>query len=197
MTVSTDEWVSRLSSTGAEQAKAIEELRVTLLRGVIAASSNRYGGRIQPEDVVQDALVKILNKLHTFEGRSSFQTWAMKIAVRTAIHELRRKYYQDVSLSALVENSIGFEPQDKTNQDELHSERDQILTIVQQLIETELTPKQRDAIRASLNGTPVEVYAKRISSNRNAVYKLTHDARMKLRQKITEAGYDLDAILPS
>ena len=61
----------------------------------------RYGTGLQAEDVVQDALLKILNSLDQFEGRSRFTTWAMTIAMRVGLSELRRKHYADVSLDSM------------------------------------------------------------------------------------------------
>jgi RNA polymerase sigma-70 factor (ECF subfamily) len=36
---------------------------------------------------------------------------------------------------------------------------------------------------------PVEVFAEKSGSNRNAVYKLVHDARVKLRSGFEDAGF--------
>ena len=67
---------------------ALEELRTVLVRGLTAAIRARYDNRIQADDIVQDALVKILDKLDTFEGRSKFTTWAMTIATRIIARSL-------------------------------------------------------------------------------------------------------------
>jgi len=57
-----------------------------------------------------------------------------------------------------------------------------ILDKLQKLISSELTTKQQDVVRAVLSGMPVEVIASRTGRNRNAIYKMFHDARKKLRQ---------------
>lgn len=41
------------------------------------------------EDVVQEALVKAYQKIHLFEGRSSFKNWLFQIAVNTAKNKMR------------------------------------------------------------------------------------------------------------
>ena len=189
-------WVDRLSSTGAEQESAVAQLRDILLRGVTAASRNRYGGNIQVDDVVQEALLTILDKLHTFEGRSKFTTWAMTIAMRKAISELRKKHHKDISMSTLLNGSMSFEPEVSSQGVAEETERYRALAILRDLIDTKLTSKQRDAMHALLNNVPVEVYAQQTGSNRNAVYKLTHDARIKLREGFEEAGFEaIDTIL--
>ena len=97
-------------------------------------------------------------------------------------------------MSALVEDSMSFQPEAAPDND---TERAQILAKLKELIATTLTPNQRHAVHALLNDVPVEVYAERTGSNRNAVYKLTHDARIKLRKGLEEAGFDsIDSILP-
>lgn len=62
------------------------------------------------------------------------------------------------------------------------------------LIESRLTDKQREALQGSLDGLPVEEIARRTGSNRNAVYKLIHDARMRLRDGFTEYGITADDV---
>ena len=194
--VEEDEWVARLSSTGDDREQAIQELRDILVRGLMATCRNRYDSRVQPEDVVQDSLIKILDKLDTFQGRSKFTTWAMTIAVRVAISEMRRKYFKDVSMDELLSTSMRFEPvavPEPAVGNE--SEKSSVLTKLRELIETKLSTKQRDAIHALLNGMPVEVFAEKSGSNRNAVYKLVHDARVKLRDGFERAGYKAEDII--
>ena len=63
--VKNDNWVERLKSADDTRDQAITELTNILLRGLTATCRNRYGNKVQPEDVVQDALIKILDKLDT------------------------------------------------------------------------------------------------------------------------------------
>jgi len=56
-------------------------------------------------------------------------------------------------------------------------------------IDTGLTPKQREAIQAELGGAPPEEIATRLGTNRNALYKLDYDARVRLKQAILAAGW--------
>lgn len=193
--VENEEWVKRLTSEESIRDQAITELRSILLRGLVATCKNRYGSKIHPEDVVQEALLKILEKVHTFEGRSKFTTWAMTIAVRIAISEMRRKHFQDVSMDKLLSDSMQFESTANL-ETELNGENEKnaMLNMLRKLIETHLTNKQRDAMHALLNGMPVEVYAEKMGSNRNAIYKLVHDARVKLRQGFEQAGYKAEDV---
>ena len=81
---------------GDVQAAALEDLRATLMAGLPYAlsgwlSPDRPGFQALAEEVTQEALLKILDNLHTFEGRSQFTTWAHKIAVNIALSKLRRR----------------------------------------------------------------------------------------------------------
>ena len=189
---SKDDWVERLKSedTGIRDS-ALEELRALLIRGLSRSLNNHYGNRkFNPEDIVQDALMKILAKIDTFEGRSRFTTWAMTIATRVGISELRRRHCKDVSLEGITgEDSLRIDLAD-TDQSAPGQSMDQqvILKKMNELIETVLSDKQRLAIRALLEGLPIEVIAERTGSNRNAIYKLVHDARTKLREGFQQSG---------
>lgn len=194
-TVNQDQWVERLKSDGNIRDQAIQELRRILLRGLTATCRNRYGNKVSPEDVVQDALLKVLGKIDTFEGRSKFTTWAMTIAVRIAISEMRRKHFQDVSMNDMLNESMQFEPEAAPTPAAGQNEaKVSVLQKLRELIQNNLTDKQKDAVHSLLNGMPVEVFAEKTGSNRNAVYKLVHDARVRLKLGIEQAGYRAEDI---
>jgi RNA polymerase sigma factor (sigma-70 family) len=191
-----DDLLARLNGTPEQKDEAICELRGILLRGLSKSLNNRYGQPFSAEDIVQDALMKILSSLDQFEGRCKFTTWAMTVATRIGISSLRRKYHQDVSLEA-------FDGQDNYRMEIVakesvgsweSSERDDLVHRLQQLIDTELTDKQRMAMRAFLAGFSTDGIADRVGTNRNAVYKLIHDARVKLKDGFERAGITADDV---
>ena len=189
-----ENWVERL--TGANREPAISELRELLVRGLSKSLGNRYDTKIQVEDVVQDALIKILASLDQFEGRSRFTTWAMTIATRVGISELRRKHYKDVSLSSMTTgDDLKIDITTATESSpESGLDRRNLLRRLQELIESELTEKQRAATQGLLDGLPVEEIARRAGSNRNAIYKLVHDARVRLRDGFANSGIKADDV---
>ncbi len=190
-----DQWVKRLKSDDAtERDTAISELRGILLRALGQTLTERYGSQLQTEDIVQDAVVKILDSIDRFAGRSRFTTWAISIATRMGLTELRRKRYRDVSLSEEGGASLLGALADHNEPAEIRADRQRILTTLDHLIQTELTEKQRQAIRASLDELPVAEIATRLGSKRNAVYKLVHDARAKLRSGLERSGINADDI---
>ena len=183
-------WPQRLQATAAAREQAIEELRRYLVRGLARSLSHRYGGKIQIEDVVQVALLKILDSIDSFQCRSRFTTWAMSIATRIGISELRRHHYRDISLDLVSrENGIKFDIADASSDSaDVEENRRNLFAQLQDLIDATLSKKQQIAIRGTLEGLPVEEIARRLQSNRNAVYKLVHDARLRLRQGFEAAG---------
>ena len=186
-----DPWVDRLRSTDSTQRDAaLVELRELLVRGLSRPMSHRYGGSLQAEDVVQEALLKILDSLDQFQGRSRFTTWAMTIATRIAISKTRRKHFQDVSIDSFSgDDAMRIEVAvDSSGSGEQAFDRQALIAKMQEVIDTELTEKQRFAIRALLEGMPVEIIAEKAGSNRNSIYKLIHDARQRLRRGLENAG---------
>ena len=109
---SNDNWVQRLKSGDTtERDSALIELRELIVRGLNRSLNNHYGSRsFNAEDVAQEALIKIMNALDTFEGRSRFTTWAMAIATRVGLTEYRRRHCKDISLDGITAgDSLKFE----------------------------------------------------------------------------------------
>lgn len=188
MTRGNDEWIAQLSSQSAEREAALSELRDALVRNLRKALAHRpHVDDALLDDTAQEALLRILDRLDQFQGRSRFLTWATTIAIRVAFDELRRKRWSDVSLDQVMADT-GMAP-GRSSAPSVQSERQALLEAMYGLIETELTEKQRNALLAELKGMPQDEIARHLGSNRNAIYKLTHDARRKLKRGLEKAGY--------
>jgi RNA polymerase sigma-70 factor, ECF subfamily len=190
-------WIRDLRACGPVQAEALTDLRGLLLRG-LAKSFQARGDTDQAfvEDVVQQALVHILDHLDQFQGRSRFTTWAMAIAVRLAMSALRRTRWQDVSLESMttpIKDATAWDRDDATSPAQ-HAEQHAIIEILRRLINEALTDKQWMALTAELGGMPLEEIARRMGSNVNAVYKLLHDARQRLKHGLETAGYTAEDV---
>jgi RNA polymerase sigma-70 factor (ECF subfamily) len=208
MTGRTNEtWVSDLQSGGDTQTAALEELRTTLLAGLPYAlsgwlSSSDPGFEALAEEVTQEALLKILENLHTFEGRSQFTTWAHKIAVNIALSKLRRRQWTDVSLEALTSDDDGVShpwlAADPSAGPAERAEQDDLLERINRIISEDLTKKQRRALVARLvYGMPADLLAKEMHMERNALYKLIFDAREHLKRRLLAEGLDPQEVLAS
>ncbi|MDX1437525.1 MAG: RNA polymerase sigma factor [Anaerolineales bacterium] len=196
-----EEWIADLS--GPDPDPALKDLRNILVNGLRAALSTYQNRNLENilEDFVQEALLKILDNLHSFRGESRFTTWAQKISINVAFTELRRRRWQNVSLQDMIDryDSNDFTPvilTDPSFSPEQQTLLSNALELIDQVINLELTAKQRDALVAViLGGVPLEEVASRMGTNRNALYKLIHDARKRLKQRLTAAGLSPDDIL--
>lgn len=182
---SNDQWLAALR--GPKKGVALADLRVLLVRGLRGALHPRLNG-VGPsvEDCVQEALIKILDNLDSFRGESRFTVWAQKIAVRTALAEMRRRKWRNVSLEEAILRHEESEnaPTDPLANPERVATRGVIMAQVRRFIDEELTDRQRRALLAALGEMPLEEIAQRMGTNRNALYKLLHDARQRLKQRM-------------
>lgn len=196
-----EEWLAALDGGGAEREAALSDLRALLMRGLGYAMADRpQVSQADMEGFVQDALLKILDNLRSFRGESRFTTWAQKIAVHEAFTELRRKRWENVSLEEIVARYDGdFTPPVLTDPDPSPEEQvtqRRLLDMVERLLVEELTERQRQAIVAVvLAGMPTEEVARRMGTNRNALYKLMHDARQRLKRRMLAEGVTPDDAL--
>ena len=198
MTTEQMPWVDRLKniSGNEEREKAVAELRAIVLRGLGGAFFKRGQDEAFCEDVCQEAMIKILKNLDSFEGRSKFTTWAISIAIRSGISQLRRRHFKDVSLEAITNNNdmqieIAVAAETSPSYD---MDKKALLKTLSELIEGELSDKQRTVVRALLGGMPVEEIATRTQSNRNAVYKLFHDAKLRLKKGFESKNFSVNDI---
>lgn len=191
-----DDWTIDLAAEDATRRDdAIRDLRDMLLRGLARSLSKQ--SRVDEaflEDIVQETSIKILEKLGDFAGRSKFRTWAVTVAVRTAVSKMRKRDWNNVSLESLT-SSAELDPQAAVDRSETAvqtSSRLEMLGKLKELITQELTERQWTAVTAELRGMPLPAIAEKLGTNTNAIYKLLHDARKKLRSGLETAGYTVD-----
>jgi RNA polymerase sigma-70 factor (ECF subfamily) len=206
------QWLDALTAQGEGRNQAIEDLRARLQRGIFYYLSRERSdlSDLAPEEITQmaqdfaqDSTLRVLDNLASFRGDSQFTTWAMKVAMRVAISEMRRARYRDYSLDEMTAESdlpassqtsvVGGLPIERP---ETSVEKEDALAKVSQALQNILTPRQRAAMEAIiLDDVPIEVVVERLGTNRNALYKLVHDARKKLRDYLEENGLTPEYIL--
>ena len=192
-----DVWIEELRQPGPRREAALVDLRADLLRGLRCALAGRPGmDDAFFEDTVQETLLKVLDRLDSFAGRGRFMSWALAIAIRVAQTTIRKQRWQGVSLDRFKDETSGpaVDVADQSMGPERASLRSELLVAMHRVIHEQLTDKQWLALTAEMNGMPQDEIARQLGSNRNAVYKLTHDARRKLRAGLEAAGFGADSL---
>ncbi len=182
------DWVADIGSAGDQRDAALGELRQVLMGGLRRAFQSAAGALL--EDCTQDALVRISTQFHTFRGDSRFVTWALSIATRCVLTEMRRARWKDVSLDQMAAAGELLPDPTPAGSADTGQDRTRLMKIMHDAIATELTGRQREVILAELGGAPVDEIAARLGTNRNALYKLVYDARVRLRGAILRAGWE-------
>ncbi len=101
--------------------------------------------RMEAEDMLQDAFIRIINKIHTYKGEGSLERWLRSVTVRTAL-----SYFQKTSFQ-----------QDHTGLDQLQ-EIPEFPTILSQMQEEELLElisQLPDGYRVVFNLHAIEGYS--------------------------------------
>lgn len=205
------EWIRDLNASGESQEAAIVDLRNILLRAALYFFSRNLGDFAglsrdeilqRAEDCAQDALIAVLNHLQDFRGDSKFSTWAYKFAINIALMSARRERWKGVSLDeladaaegrlsewAMQDKSAGVAPEQSAIQGELRE-------IIRDVIQRDLTEKQRQVLLLMVfNEVPMDEVVRHLDANRNAVYKMLHDARRKLKSSLRERGFEMGEAL--
>lgn len=201
-----EQWINDLQAKAVQRESALVDLRQVILTGLpyalnkwIPTNDPRFASLA--EEVAQDTLLRVLDRLSTFEGRSQFTTWVHKIAVRIALTELRRKRWENVSLDELVEGEEtppmeGLMTDHQASTPEELVEGTDMMQRLQRIIVEELTDKQRQAMMAiAIKDMPLEEVARRMGTNRNALYKLMHDTRLRLKRRLAQEGLTPEDVL--
>ncbi len=193
------EWLQALTERpGEAQGEALQDLSDFLQRATLVYLSlhrseltgwSRDDIRTLAEDVTQEALLEIRDSLESFRGDSKFTTWAYRFAINRAASELRRRHYRNVSLDQLQEDEpVVFQAlllEREAVEPERMMERRNYLNLLRDIIETDLNERQRAAITGvHVQGLPVDTVAAALSMNRNALYKLLHDARKRIKARL-------------
>ncbi len=167
--------------------QTIAELRGYLRRGLRKALGGIADHEI--DDFTHDAIVRILQNLPSYRGDSQFTTWAMTVAIRVAFSALRRRRHREQPVEADAElDDLAFGAI-RSDAPASVVEREDLLAALRRAITEKLTERQRVAILGELRQVPSEVLAERLGITRNALYKLHHDARKKLKAALIEAGF--------
>jgi RNA polymerase sigma-70 factor (ECF subfamily) len=192
-----EEWHLDLHAQGARRDEAVAHLHGLLLRAARFEVFRRRGSVPQlsaveldelAEEAADDAAISVLRRLDDFRGESSFRTWAYKFALLEASVKVRRRAWRDREVTLEPEHWESLAHAGPGPDDD--AENAALLAAVRDGIRSALTPRQRQVLVAAvLEGVPIDVLADRLGSNRNALYKVLHDARRRLREHVAAAGF--------
>ena len=199
---SNEDWLRELRASGEDQAAAVGDLRAYLLRAArytLHRRAGRLGHRASvdldqtAQDCAQDSLLAILARLDSFRGDSRFTTWAYSFAVHTALVAARREAWRTVPLDVLLDGAgqldrLGEMAVVGDNPDR-RARRREAWAVIREVLERELTGRQRQALHALIvEDVPLDELVRHWGSNRNAIYKLVHDARRRLKTRLASRG---------
>ena len=202
------EWIIALDGAGDDQAAALTDLRTYLLRAALFTLQRalHYVGHLESsslgqiaEDCAQEALTTIVQHLHEFRNESKFTTWAYAFAVNTALTAARRERWAPVALDRILEGSEALASpacdEDGPPDPERRALQVEMMAAIRDGIEHHLTARQKQVLRALVfEEVPLDEVVRHWGSNRNAIYKLLHDARRKLKAHLEGRGFDLEEI---
>lgn len=209
-TRSNQEWFDALSNQGMQQGEALEELRRLLLRAALFTLVTHLtdlqemseNERVAlAEECAQEALMAVLGRLGDFRGDSKFTTWVYKFGVNIALSRARRWRWKQVSLDDLADDEgtldwLQRNERFQTADSEQPVRQKEVVEVIREVLRTQLTPRQRQALKLiAFDNVPMDVVVQRLDSNRNAVYKSLHDARLKIKQQLIQRGYNLAEVM--
>lgn len=190
-----EDWIVRLSMTGAIREDAIAQLHALMMRAarhqVTRMPEAVDLGASRREEIINaaadEATMSVLTRLDTFEGRSKFTTWAFKFGILHAGVEVRRAHWngREINLEDLGDR---FEHADPSPPSQV--EASAMAAALKLAMYSVLTSHQRRvAVALLIDGVPIDVLAERLGTRRGALYKTLHDARRRLRAELARQGY--------
>lgn len=206
---SNQDWLFALRQEGEIQSRALAELRDFLLRSILLYLNNYRSDLRQmaltevrdlAEDLAQESVLAVQERLDTFRGDSKFTTWAYRFAINRTISELRRRQYRTDSWEAIsdVEKPtmvLLFE--ERLDPEQAAAVKGAIATL-REIIQDELSERQRLAIRAiHFEGASMQETADELEISANALYKLLFDARQKVKAHLMLLYPDISELFKS
>jgi RNA polymerase sigma factor (sigma-70 family) len=77
--------------------------------GKMMTVSLRYSRhRMEAEDLLQDAFIKVFDNIHRFEGKGSFEGWIRRILINTALKNVSKHSFQKegIGMEGVLETSV-------------------------------------------------------------------------------------------
>lgn len=124
-----EELVVRACAELPYRTRAYEELMRRHERLIFGVCLRLLGSRADAEDLTQDVMLKMFSKMGSFEGRSTFKTWLVRVTRNACMDWLKKK-----AVSRQYTNSLANEPQEQPTID---YEEDRLLGLLGELSTTD------------------------------------------------------------
>lgn len=102
-------------------------------RLIFGVSLRLVGNRQDAEDITQDVMLKIFSKLNSFEGRSSFKTWMVRVTRNACKDWLKKR-----AISKQYSQALANEPQEHST---IEYEEDRLIGLLK-----DLSPADREVL---------------------------------------------------
>jgi RNA polymerase sigma-70 factor, ECF subfamily len=196
-------WLDALRAPEGPEPEALADLRAHLERSALFSVRRRLSAahgvasdeiESLAEDSAQEALLLVLKNLESFRGEARFVTWASAIAVGVAMAASRRRLWRDLSLDRMPdgwqEPASSVASSNGWGHPHLAAQRTEIWSVIKDVVHSDLTDRQRQVLNlVVINGVEADEVAERLGISSGALYKLTHDARRKLKAGLLARGF--------
>ena len=132
-TLTDEELVVRACEELPYRTRAYEELMGRHDRLMFGVCLRLVGSRADAEDITQDVMLKVFGKLGSFEGRSSFKTWLVRVTRNACKDWLKKK-----AISRQYAETLANEPQEQST---IEYEENRLIELLK-----ELSPVDREIL---------------------------------------------------
>ncbi len=132
-TLTDEELVARACEELPYQTRAYQELMERHDRLMFGVCLRLVGNRQDAEDITQDVMLKVFGKLGSFEGRSSFKTWLVRVTRNACKDWLKKKV-----ISRQYAETLANEPQEQST---IEYEENRLIELLK-----ELSPVDREIL---------------------------------------------------
>jgi RNA polymerase sigma-70 factor, ECF subfamily len=187
-----------LRAGGLEREAASQELRDLLVRAALfylvrqqypveAFGADSYESLA--EDYAHASFAIILRELDDFRGECRFTTWTYRIVINLIADEMRRRAWRRRPLMQDSDAAWSWHASNDEQDVETLADRRTLWSLLNDIIQHELTPRQRLALVGRIfDEKPLVVLADELGTDKDNVYKLVHDARKHLKRALREHG---------
>lgn len=149
----------------------------------------------EAEDLVQDVLLKVWNKLESFNyepNKAKFRTWLSRVIKNHVFNyvESRRSYSNKLE-------KAGQEPQKFYTEDEIDAVMQKewenyITNLALERIKNQFTGNAIKVFEMSLSGVPVGDIAEKLDIKENTAYRLKNRVKCKIIEEIEQIRFELE-----